>query len=224
MNQTRENIRVAVVEDDERIRRVVADVFAHADDCRCVGLFANGRTAIANLPALCPDVLIMDINLPDVSGVECVAQLAPLLPATQILMLTVYQDTDTIFRALAAGAHGYLVKPVMPQSLLAAVREILSGGAPMSPSIARKIIEAFRTPAPASVQLPAVADAGLGPREQQVLEMVVNGLSQKEIASELAIAVPTVNTYIQRIYEKLHVRSRRGLIARCKLSPANLRG
>ena len=209
-------INVAVVEDDARLRRVLTEVFASAEDCHLVGAFPTVATAVSGLPALQPDVIIMDINLPDGTGVDCVAQLAPQLPAAKIIMLTVFQDTDTVFRALAAGAHGYLVKPVMPAKLIEAVREIRVGGVPMSPPIARKIIDAFLRPAGSEARTPPVPETGLGQREQQVLELVVNGLSQKEIAEELGIAVSTVNTYVQRIYEKLHVRSRRGLIARYK--------
>lgn len=209
-------IKVAVVEDDARLRRVLTEVFTRAVNCHLVGAFPTLATAISGLPALLPDVIIMDINLPDGTGVDCVAQLAPQLPAAKIIMLTVYQDTDTIFRALAAGAHGYLVKPVMPDKLIEAVREIRVGGVPMSPPIARKIIDAFLRPATTEAKTPPALEVGLGQREQQVLELVVNGLSQKEIAGELRIAVSTVNTYVQRIYEKLHVRSRRGLIARYK--------
>jgi DNA-binding NarL/FixJ family response regulator len=205
-------IKVAVVEDDARLRRVLAEVFASAADCACAGVFRNGVSAIAGLPPLRPDVIIMDINLPDLSGVECVSRLSPQLPESQIIMLTVYQDTEMIFKALAAGAHGYLVKPVMPEDLLAAVRSIRLGGAPMSPAIARKVIDFFHRPSQAPLPAP-VPDAGLGPREQQVLEQLVNGLSQKEIAAELGIGVSTVNTYMQRIYEKLHVRTRREIIA-----------
>lgn len=205
-------IKVAMVEDDARLRSAVSEVFASSTDCCCVGVFSTGKKAVAELPALKPDVIIMDVNLPDLSGVECVAQVAPLLPGTQIIMLTVYQDPDTIFRALAAGAHGYLVKPVMPGKLLEAVREIRAGGAPMSRTIARKVIEAFQKPVP----VPASAnteDAALGQREQQVLDLLVSGYSYKEIADELTIKVSTVGTYVQRIYEKLHVRSRREIIA-----------
>ena len=215
MEQTQKST-VAVVEDDARIRRVLTEVFASATGCECVGMFRNGTDAIAGIPALQPDVIIMDINLPDLSGVECVARLSPQLPGSQILMLTVYQDTETIFQALAAGAHGYLVKPVLPDHLLAAVSEIHGGGAPMSPAIARKIVDVFRCPAPAPEQFPTGADPALAPRERQVLEGLVQGLSQKEIAAELVIGVSTVNTYIQRIYEKLHVRTRREIIARYK--------
>lgn len=208
-------VKVAIVEDDARLRRVLNDVFAASEDCTCVGVFRNGGNAVEGIPALQPDVIIMDINLPDISGVECVARLAPQLPDTKIIMLTVYQDVDMIFKALSAGAHGYLAKPVMPDELLEAVRGIRTGTVPMSPPIARKIIDAFlQAPATPAPPTPAIGDAGLGSREQQVLQHVINGLSQKEIAKELGISVSTVNTYIQRIYEKLHVRSRSAIIAK----------
>jgi len=209
-------IKVAIVEDDARLRRVINDVFAGAKDCTCVGVFRNGISAVEGIPELHPDVLIMDINLPDISGVECVARLAPILPDTKIIMLTVYQDVDMIFKALSAGAHGYLAKPVMPDELLEAVRGIRMGTVPMSPPIARKIIDSFLQVPAAPVPTPPVPDAGLGTREQQVLQHVINGLSQKEIAIEIGISVSTVNTYIQRIYEKLHVRSRSAIIAKFK--------
>jgi DNA-binding NarL/FixJ family response regulator len=208
-----EIIKVAAVEDDARLRQVVVEVLTGARDCRCVGVFPNGETAVAQLPALKPDVVIQDINLPDISGVQCVARLAPQLPETQFIMLTVYQDTETIFQALAAGAHGYLVKPVMPDKLLEAIREIRSGGVPMSRTIARQVIEFFHRPKPPETVSSSVTASGLGPREQQVLEFLVAGLSYKEIADELNIKVSTVGTYVQRIYEKLHVRSRREIIA-----------
>ena len=199
-------ITVAVVEDDMRLQRVVTEVLAGSDDCTCIGVFSNGESAIAKIPTLNPDVIFQDINLPDLSGVECVAQISPQLPKTQFIMLTVYQDTETIFQALAAGAHGYLVKPVMPDALLQAVREIRSGGVPMSRTIARHVINFFRHPKPQPAE-------NLGSREQQVLNALVAGLSYKEIADELNIKVSTVGTYVQRIYEKLHVRSRREIIA-----------
>jgi DNA-binding NarL/FixJ family response regulator len=213
--KTEAKIKVAVVEDDARIRRVLGEVFASADDCELVGSFPNGVQAISNIPSLKPDVILMDINLPDFSGVDCVSRLAPVLPDTKIIMLTVYQDTETIFRALAAGAHGYLVKPALAGNLLDAVRQIRSGGVPMSPPIARKIIDSFLHPAApaAPAKNPVMSDASLGPRERQVLEFLVAGLSYKEISSELGIKSVTVGTYVQRIYEKLHVRSRREIIA-----------
>ena len=207
-------IRVAVVEDDARLRRVLCEVLSGASDCKCAGGFANGTSALAGLPQLRPDVVIMDINLPDFSGVDCVRQLAPRLPGTQIVMLTVYQDPDTIFRALAAGAHGYLVKPVMPQKLLQAIREIRAGGVPMSRTIARKVIAAFSQPASAP---PTADDKGQGTllsgREDQVLQLLVAGYSYKEMTDQLGVKLGTVGTYVQRIYEKLHVRTRREIIA-----------
>ena len=205
-------INVAVVEDDARLRRTVAEVLASAPDCRCVGVFANGETAQASLPGLKPDVIIMDINLPDTTGVELVTKLGPLLPMTQILMLTIYQDPDTIVRALAAGAHGYLVKPVMPDELLGAIREIRRGGAPMTGTIARKVIATFKKmpEVPASKVSPALS--GLASREQAVLELFAENYSYKEIADKLGIGATTVGTYVTRIYEKLHVHSRRELI------------
>jgi DNA-binding NarL/FixJ family response regulator len=206
-------IKVAIVEDDARIRKVVTEVLASANDCQCVGAFSDGRTAVAKLPSLAPDVILMDINLPDLSGVECVARIAPLLPGAEIIMLTVYQDPETIFQALAAGAHGYLVKPVMPKKLLEAIREIRSGGVPMSPGIAREVVDFFRREPATPTSGVAVEDARLGPREQQVLKFLVDGLSYKEIAGELGITSNTVGTYVRRIYEKLHVRSRREMIA-----------
>lgn len=209
-------IHIAIVEDDAPLRGVLAEVFASAADCVCVGIFPDGASAIAGIPPLHPDVIIMDINLPDISGDQCVARISPLLPDCKIVMLTVYQDVEMIFKALSAGAHGYLVKPAMPAELLEAVRGSYAGGIPMSPPIARKIIGAFLHPAAPPAPGGAGSAAGLGPREQQVLDHIVNGLSQKEIAAELGIGTSTVNTYIQRIYTKLHVRSRRAIIARFK--------
>lgn len=208
-------IQVAIVEDDARIRQVLTEVLGGSGDCACIGAFADGATAVAKLPALAPDVILMDINLPDLSGVECVGQIASQLPDTEIIMLTVYQEPETIFQALAAGAHGYLVKPVMPAKLLASIREIRAGGVPMSPGVAREVVDFFRrVPAAEAFSGAPAEDAGLGPREQQVLKFLVAGLTYKEIAGELEITVSTVATYVRRIYEKMHVRTRREIIAR----------
>lgn len=229
-------IRVAVVEDDSRLRRTFTDILDSATDCECVGVFATGAQAVERIPPLVPDVIVMDVNLPDSSGVECVAALAPQLPDTQILMVTVYQDPETTFDALAAGAHGYLVKPVMKEQLLAAIREVRGGGVPMSPVIARKVIQTFRrrSPEPASptasgrrgmaaaaaMTPPPDGDADtLAPREQQVLELLVKGYSYKDVSKELGISTSTVGTYVQRIYEKLHVSSRREIMERSTHPP-----
>lgn len=215
-------INVALVEDDARLRKAVERGLAGADTCRLVGMFATAADAVRDIPALAPDVILMDVNLPDRSGVECVAELAPQLPGTQILMLTVYQDPDTAFQAIAAGAHGYLIKPVMPKRLVEAIREVREGGVPMSRAIARQVIEAFRTmrerPATTATAAESIhADAQpadpLTPRERQVLELLVEGYSYKETAAQLGISIGTVGTYVERIYEKLHVSCRREMVA-----------
>jgi DNA-binding NarL/FixJ family response regulator len=206
-------IKVAIVEDDPRIRGLVTEVLATAKDCQCVGIFSHGASAIAQVPSLPPEVILMDINLPDISGVECVAKLAPRVPDAEIIMLTVFQDPETINRALAPGAHGYLVKPVMPRKLLEAIREIRAGGVPMSPGIAREVIDFFRRKPATATPNSALDDVGLGPREQQVLKFLVDGLTYKEIAAELGITTNTVATYVRRIYEKFHVRSRREIVS-----------
>lgn len=216
-------INVALVEDDARLRKAVERGLAGAETCRLVGMFATAADAIRDIPALAPDVILMDVNLPDRSGVECVAELAPQLPGTQILMLTVYQDPDTAFQAIAAGAHGYLIKPVMPKRLVEAIREVREGGVPMSRAIARQVIEAFRTmherPATAAATAAEASHAHvppvdpLTPRERQVLELLVEGYSYKETAAQLGISIGTVGTYVERIYEKLHVSCRREMVA-----------
>lgn len=217
-------INVALVEDDARLRKAVERGLANADSCRLVGMFATAAEALRGIPALAPDVILMDVNLPDRSGVDCVAELAPQLPATQILMLTVYQDPDTAFKAIAAGAHGYLVKPVMPKRLIEAIREVREGGVPMSRAIARQVIEAFRVmhDGPSATGAATVGGADhsgtkpadpLTPRERQVLELLVEGYSYKETASQLGISIGTVGKYVERIYEKLHVSCRREMVA-----------
>lgn len=217
--------RVAIVEDDPRLRRAFDRAIEQSGDCELVGTFANGADAIREIPSLTPDVIIMDINLPDTTGVECIAALSPQLPDTQILIVTVYQDPDTTFRAITAGAHGYLVKPVMPKKLIEAIREVRAGGVPMTRAIARKVIQAFRSLSPAAQAPPhttdggepsspaRVTDAALTPREQQVIELLVKGFSYKEAASQLGISTGTVGTYVNRIYEKLHVTTRREIVA-----------
>jgi DNA-binding NarL/FixJ family response regulator len=211
-------IRVAIVEDDVRLRKTLAEVIGGAKDCQFVGAFSTGAAAVAKLPALAPDVIIMDINLPDFTGVECVSQIAPHIPDTQIIMLTAYQNPELISQALIAGAHGYLVKPVMPQKLLEAIREIRAGGVPMSRTIARQVLEFLRRPTSVASGETPLDSTGLGQREQQVLNLLAAGFSYKEIASELNIKSPTVGTYVRRIYEKLHIHSRREIIARYKPS------
>lgn len=213
-------IRVAIVEDDTRLRRAFLDVLKAAPDCMCVGACATGTDAVRDLPPLEPDVVIMDVNLPDSTGVEYIAALSEKLPRSQILIVTVYQDPETTFQALAAGAHGYLVKPVMPDRLLEAIREVREGGVPMTRTIARKVIQAFRSQASApparQPERPPEIDLSLAPREQQVLELLCEGCYYKEIAKKLGISISTVGTYVKRIYEKLHCTNRWEVVARAR--------
>jgi DNA-binding NarL/FixJ family response regulator len=190
-----------------------------------VGAFGTGAEALRRIPALAPDVVIMDVNLPDSTGVETIAALSEKLPNAQILIVTVYQDPETTFQALAAGAHGYLVKPVMPDRLLEAIREVREGGVPMTRTIARKVIQAFRDRKPeaaaTSAQASAVDPEGvLAPREQQVLELLCEGCYYKEIAKKLGISISTVGTYVKRIYDKLHCTNRWEVVAKSRAAQA----
>jgi DNA-binding NarL/FixJ family response regulator len=213
-------IHVIVVEDDSRLRSGLMEIINSDPDCACVGAYGSGEEALEKAPPLKPQVAVMDINLPGMDGIECVRQLSERLPALQIVMLTVYQDTNNLFRALAAGAHGYLVKPARARDLLAAIRDIHRGGAPMTSALARKVVDAFRkqtTPAAPAVNSAAAVGAEsdeLAPREKEVLDLLAQGFSYKEIADKLNVGFATVHTYVLRIYKKLHVRSKNAAVAR----------
>lgn len=203
-------ISVSIVEDIDQTSDLLASILGKASGISCASRHADAETAIHALPDIRPDVVLMDINLPGLNGVECVRQLKRQLPATQFMMLTVYEDSNHVFDALAAGATGYLMKNTRAQDLIAAIREIHSGGSPMAGNIARKVIQTFQSPA----QTPADDESErLSPREKQVLELLAQGQLYKEIAEALQVSVPTVCTYIRRIYEKLHVRSRAQAVA-----------
>lgn len=203
------------MEDDPPVRQILAGWLRHAEGFRCLSEHAEAELALEALPRERPDVVLMDINLPGMSGIECVRRLKPLLPATQFMMLTVYEDADHIFDALTAGASGYLLKQTPRQELLTALQEIQAGGSPMTSNIARKVVQSFqRSPAAAG------EPEGLSPREREVLDLLARGYLYKEIADALRISGPTVNTYIRRIYEKLHVRSRGQAVARLVHRPA----
>ena len=202
-----ETIRVSIVEDDARVRASMARLIDGADRFSCVSQHESGERAIADLPGVRPDVVLMDINLPGMSGVECVRRLRALVPSVQVVMLTVYEDTDLIFAALAAGATGYLLKRTPPDELLGGIWDVHRGGSPMTGHIARKVVQSFRE-----------ADAGeedaLSPREREVLDHLAQGYLYKEIAARLAISYDTVHTYVRRIYEKLQVHSRTEAVAK----------
>jgi DNA-binding NarL/FixJ family response regulator len=194
---------VSVVEDDAGLRESIRRFIHNAPGFHCVGDYASAEEALIDIPRHPPAVVLMDINLPRMSGIECVKRLKEKLPGVQFMMLTVYENSDRIFEALAAGASGYLVKNTPPEKLLEAVHEIAGGGSPMSSHIARKVVQAFQ-PAPHSAPL----IEHLAPREQQVLELLSKGRAYKQIAAEMNLSMGTIRTYIRRIYEKLHVNCR----------------
>jgi DNA-binding NarL/FixJ family response regulator len=207
-------VSISIVEDNDQLRGTLAKVIGRTEGFRCVSDYANAEDALANLPNVRPDVVLMDINLPGLSGVECVRKLKALLPQTQVMMLTVYEDTENIFKALAAGANGYLLKRTPTKELIAAIHEVQRGGSPMTTHIARLVVQSFQKPAAAAAQSADAPAAELYEREQQVLDLLVQGLIYKEIAEKLNIGYETVHTYIRRIYEKLQVRTRTEAVAK----------
>ena len=206
-------ITVAIVEDDPSARKIFASWVDRAEGFRCIAQYGDAESALEALPEQRPNVVLSDINLPGLNGVECVRRLKPLMPETQFVMLTVYEDADHIFQALAAGASGYLLKQVPRAQLLEALKDVNKGGSPMTSKIARKVVQAFQGPHNVAPEL-----AELSPREQELLELLARGFLYKEIADSMKISVGTVNTYIRRIYEKLHVRSRSQAVAKTRLS------
>jgi DNA-binding NarL/FixJ family response regulator len=200
--------RVAIIEDDAEICEELRDFLAETADISCVCTCRNLKTAMQKVPALAPDVIIMDIHLPDGSGLDGASRLKQLLPETQIVMYTIYEDAEQIFRALKAGASGYLLKSAPPAELLRAIREVRRGEVPMSGEVARKVIQSFREPAsPRPAAAPTEVEA-LTKREEEVLELLAEGLSSVEISRRLEIGLTTVHSHLKHIYGKLHVRSR----------------
>jgi DNA-binding NarL/FixJ family response regulator len=202
-------ITVSIVEDNDQLRNTLARVLNRSEGFRCVSHHPTAEAALKELPEVKPEVVLMDINLPGINGVECVRQLKQLLPQTHAIMLTVYEDTDNIFNALAAGAAGYLLKRTKTAELLEAIREVHRGGSPMTTHIARKVTQSFIKAGPSTQ--PA---ENLSQREQEVLDCLSQGLIYKEIAEKLGIGYETVHTYIRRIYEKLQVRTRTEAVAK----------
>jgi DNA-binding NarL/FixJ family response regulator len=196
-------ISVAIVEDDEIFSTGVQTLINTTSEFRCVAAYANAEEALARLPALAPNVVLMDINLPNASGVECVRKLKPLLPDTEILMLTALDDGEHICQAIQAGATGYLIKQGKPEELLTAIQELHNGGSPISAGIARKVMTALRQLGPA----PNETD-NLSQREREVLDSLAKGHRYKEVATDLNLSPHTVRTHVQHIYKKLHVQSR----------------
>jgi DNA-binding NarL/FixJ family response regulator len=203
------SIAICIVEDDASVREILADWMSHASGFKCVGAHASVEQALEHLPAENPSVVLMDINLPGMSGIEGVRRLKPMLPGTQFLMLTVYEDADHVFEALAAGATGYLLKQTPRSELLASIKDVYAGGSPMTSNIARRVVQAFHRE-----DATAPESAKLSQREREVLELLARGYLYKEIMDSLNISRGTLNTYVRRTYEKLHVRSRAQAVAK----------
>ena len=203
------SISVSIVEDNEQLRSTLARVIGRSEGFRCVSQYASAEAALEGLRKDKPEVVLMDINLPGINGVECVRQLKQLLPNTQAVMLTVYEDTENIFSALAAGAAGYMLKRTKTPELLEAIREVHRGGSPMTTHIARMVTRSFLKTGPS-----APPTTNLSEREQEVLDCLSQGFLYKEIAEKLGISYETVHTYIRRIYEKLQVRTRTEAVAK----------
>lgn len=202
-------IRVSIVDDEADLRENIAGYIDAAKGFRCVSTHSSAEEALIHLPQEKPDVILMDINLGGMSGIECVQQLKPRLREAQIVMLTVFEDTEKIFSALAAGASGYLLKRMPPEKLLEAIREVHEGGSPMSAPIARKVVQSLQANRPGVDET-----AELSPREREVLDGLAEGQAYKQIADKLNVSIHTVRNYIRRIYEKLHVRSSAEAVAK----------
>lgn len=194
---------IAIVEDDPSLRETLSDLISATNSLQLIGAFESAEDALEALSENPPTVVLMDIQLPGMSGIECAARLKEQSPQTQIMMVTVYDNNDRIFDALAAGASGYLLKRDAPDKLIESLDDLIAGGSPMSSAIARKVVQNFRKPTTTKAK-----DLDLTPRETQILDQLVKGSLYKEIAWDLGIGVETVRTHLHNIYSKLHVRTR----------------
>jgi len=196
-------IKVAIVEDNQGTRESLTELLERASTLQFVGAHSDGEEALVHIPAEMPDVVLMDINLPRMNGIECVARLKKSLPLTQVLMLTTYEDTDLIFDSLRQGASGYLLKNMPPADLIQAIEQVHAGGAPMSMQIARKLVNHFQ-----QIKKPQSDMEKLTRREQEILALLAKGYLYKEIADQLGITLSTVRAHLHTVYDKLHVQSR----------------
>jgi DNA-binding NarL/FixJ family response regulator len=196
-------IKVSIVDDDDGIRASLVTLIRRSPVLKLMGDYADAETALKELPRKAPDVVLMDINLPGMNGVECVRQLKAVLPKLQVLMLTVYEDSDSLFKSFRAGASGYLLKRTASARLLEAIQDVHEGGSPMTPQLARRVVQFFSRP-----PQPEASFAKLTPGEREFLDQLANGYTYKEIADRMTITIDTVRSYVRTVYEKLHVHSR----------------
>jgi DNA-binding NarL/FixJ family response regulator len=196
-------ISVSIVEDLKDIREHVKRVVDEADGFICLSIYSNAEDAITEIPALQPDIVLMDINLPGMSGIDCILKIKEQCRSTQFMMFTIYEDSEQVFDSLSAGANGYLLKKTPPDQILQALKELYEGGAPMSTQIARKVVHTFQKPVGANID-----SARLSAREKEVLQFLSKGYLYKEIGDKLHISTGTVRQHIHKIYEKLHVQNR----------------
>ena len=197
------SIKVSIVEDNRGTRESLQEILDRVPTLRCVGVHPNGEEALREIPKEQPDVVLMDINLPGMNGIECVARLKEQLPKTQVLMLTTYEESDLIFDSLRKGASGYLLKNMPPSELIQAIEQVQAGGSPMSMQIARKVVNHFQ-----KIRTPQSDMERLTKREQEILALLAKGFLYKEIADQLTISLSTVRAHLHTVYEKLHVQSR----------------
>jgi DNA-binding NarL/FixJ family response regulator len=202
-------ISISIVDDEKELCQSIATFVNGTPGFKCVSTYNSGETALEHLPEDHPNVVLMDINLGGMSGIECVRRLKTILPELQIVMLTVYEDTEQIFKALTAGASGYMLKRLTPKKLLDAIREVHEGGSPMSNSIARKVVASFQ-----QAEQTAEEKTHLSSREEMVLDCLAKGLTYKQTADQLNVSIDTIRTYVRRVYEKLHVQSRTEAVAK----------
>jgi len=201
-------IRIAVVEDKAAFRRGLAAILEMTPGIQCVGMYATGEEALREIPRQAPDVVLMDLNLPGISGIECTSELKRLCPACQVVMVTIEEDSDQVFAALRGGAAGYLLKTATPTEIIEGIQLVVQGGSPMSAVIARRVVESFHGQAKPSAKASLLTE-----REVDVLTRIAQGKRIKEVAADLGLGVTTVQTYLRRIYEKLQVRSQAEAVA-----------
>jgi DNA-binding NarL/FixJ family response regulator len=202
---------VVLVEDDQGLREQLVEILETAPDIRCLAAYKSAEAALPQILEKKPDVVLMDIKLPGMSGIQCVDRIKKVLPNMRVIMLTVYEDSERLFRALKAGANGYLVKSSPPEQLLAAIRDVSTGGSPMSSHIASKVVRHFHM-----IGISPTESENLSPREREVLDLLAAGFVYKEIGYQLKISTETVRTYVKNICQKMHVRSRLEAVAKLK--------